>query len=119
MSVSREDFLDAILFASHLAKVDSAFSILVEKALIDLVKSVGISKEEMEGLRQKISLEAALNELESVDSKEMLVEVLYFIASTDGVIQDDENNFIDRVIKRLKLNPGQFSFFLNIEQIDE
>ena len=118
MGLARDEFLDILFLARHMASADGEFHPMEKKVLVALFKAMGVSPQEAESIRNKSSLETAIQDLQSEASKQILVDVLILVASADGIFDDDERTFIRRVMQRLHMPTDKHPYLKEGEQPD-
>lgn len=111
MSVNRSEFVSILVFATHIAKIDGFLKNSEKKLLIQLAQEASLTDEEMSAAHDADSLESSIKSIQSNDSKTLLINILYLVASADGEFDRDENAFILKVIQRLELDENQFPYF--------
>ena len=105
MSISRQDLKTILVFAIHLAKVDSEFTLQEKKVLKRYSEAIGLQEEEREelvGLGGSLSEDAAA--LSSDDAKELLLKTLCAVSFVDGNTSSDEVEFIQKVQLKLGID---------------
>ena len=116
MNISRQEFLNIILVARHIAKSDGMMEPVEIDALKKIVKSLQIKEAELEQMKQDTSLSNALNKLTSDDCKHLLIDILMFIACVDSELCDTEKETIKKIMRHLSINPETHPYFA--EEVD-
>lgn len=111
MDLNREEFLDILMLARHMAMADGEMHPNEKKVLVALFNSIGVTPEEQEKLRSKSSIGALMKEVQSEEARLALVDVLALVAGADGKFEDEEKHFIFRVMKKLNMDPNDHPYF--------
>ncbi|MCZ6644874.1 MAG: hypothetical protein O7B79_01405 [SAR324 cluster bacterium] len=105
MSISRQDLKAILVFAIHLSKVDSDFSLQEKKMLKRYADTIGLQEEEraeLVGLGGSLDQDA--DALSSNEAKELLLKTLCAVSFVDGNTTDDEVDFIQKVQLKLGID---------------
>ncbi|MBF0286201.1 MAG: TerB family tellurite resistance protein [SAR324 cluster bacterium] len=116
--MEREEFLDILFLAKHMAAADGELHPMEKKVLFALFKAIGVNNEELETIRQKLSLEDAIEGLKSEEGKQILIDVLVLVASADNIFEDEEREYITKVMHRLDMNPETHPYFASEDGLD-
>ncbi len=114
----RNEFLDILTVLNHLAHADGAMHPSEKKVLIALFRAAKVTSEEQEQIRRHTSLEEMMEEINSDEAKKALIDLLALIAGADGVFQEEEEELIKKVMKRLGIIPGEHPYFKDGEGLD-
>jgi len=102
-SISRNELKTILLFGVHIAKLDKNFDIWERKILSRFATAIKLSDSERQSLgKQRFSLGKGLQELESDDARQLLVKLMCAVSFVDGSASDQELDFIERVVTKLK-----------------
>ncbi|MCZ6556840.1 MAG: hypothetical protein O7A69_03570 [SAR324 cluster bacterium] len=105
MSISRQDLKAILVFAIHLAKVDSDFHLQEKKMLKRYADTIGLQDEERDEL---VGLGGSLDQdadaLSSNEAKELLLKTLCAVSFVDGNTTADEVDFIQKVQLKLGID---------------
>ena len=118
MSVNRQEYLGIISIVSHLARSDGDIADSEKKVLMTLFKAIGVTKEEQAAMKAKTSIGSLLEEIQSDEAKNALVDTLALVAGADGVFEDEERAFITKVMKRIGMEPSEHSYFQDGGDLD-
>ncbi|MBF0352341.1 MAG: TerB family tellurite resistance protein [SAR324 cluster bacterium] len=118
MDINREQYLDILVLASHMARADGELHPSEKKVLTALFNSIDVTDDEQKLIRQKSSVEKMIQEVTSNDAKNALVDVLALVAGADGVFEDKEKDFITKIMKRVGMNPNEHPYFKAGGQLD-
>ena len=72
-----------------------------KKVLMAIFKAASVTHEEHEKMKSSHSLDGMLKQLQSVDAKHTLVELMALVAGADGVLKDEEKTIIKKIMKRI------------------
>ncbi len=122
MSLARQEFLDILILARHMAGADGELHPMEKKVLHALFKAMDITPEESSAMRSNLSVSKAIRDLKSEEAKNVLIDVLVLVASADGKFEEDERIFISKVMHRFGIEPEGHPYFreggeLNVEEI--
>ena len=113
MNITREQFLNILFVARYVASTDGTLDQSEIDALKAILKALKVNDEELRQIKQKTSLSHALENLTSNESKQLLIDVLVFIACVDGELCSTEQQFIKKVMKYLSIDPNIHPYFEN------
>ncbi len=116
--MERAEFLDILFLAKHMAAADGELHPMEKKVLFALFKAVGVNNAELEAIKQKVSLEEAILGLQSEEAKQILIDVLVLVASADNIFEDEEQEYITKVMHRLGMDPETHPYFASEEGLD-
>ena len=116
--MERNEFLDILTVLNHLAHTDGEMHPSEKKVLIALFRAAKITPEEQEQIRRHTSLEEMMEEINSDEAKKALIDLLALIAGADGVFQEEEEELIKKVMKRVGITPEEHSYFKDGEGLD-
>jgi len=111
MGLNREEFLNIILLANHMANADNELHPVEKKVLISLYKTIKVTPEEQSRLSQKASVAELLQEIKSEEAQNALIDILIMVAGADGKFEKEEKVFIFRIMKSLEMNPSDHPAF--------
>ena len=117
MKISRDEFLDIMLMASHMAGADGSIDVSEKKVMVALFKSIGITPQEQAQIKKRGSLKEAMSHLRE-DAKILLIDVLLLIASADGKFEKNEREFVLKVMKKINMQPKDHPCFRDNANID-
>lgn len=99
-AITRQDLKTILLFATHVAKVDSEFALQEKEFLFKVAEGMRLTPQERgDLLKQEASLSSGLNHLSSNAAKQLLVKTLCAVSHCDGKAVKAETDFIQRVIE--------------------
>lgn len=102
-AITREELKTILLFGVHIAKLDKNFDIWERKILSRFAAAMKLSDEERKKLgQQRFSLGKGLGALESSAARQLLVKLMCAVSFVDGSASDQELDFIERVVTKLK-----------------
>ena len=111
--ISREELKTILLFGVHVAKLDNDMHALENKILKRFVDAIHLSdSEKADLLNQDISLGHGLAQITSDAARTLLLKTMCAVASVDGTIGPEEQEFIERVVVKF----GQAAFILPKEE---
>ena len=116
--MERNEFLDILTVLNHLAHADSEMHPSEKKVLIALFRAAKVTPEEQEQIRRHTSLEEMIEEINSDEAKNALIDLLALIAGADGVFQEEEEELIKKVMKRVDITPEEHPYFKDGEGLD-
>jgi len=98
-AITRQDLTTILLFGIHIAKIDDNFDVWEKRILKRFADRMHLSDaERAELLHQEISLGRELRNLSSKDALTLLVKTLCAVSYVDGKANDEELQFIERVV---------------------
>jgi len=101
MSISRDELINIFSVVSFLAHAEKEMHVAEKKVLIALFKASKITQEEQNIMKSNTSLEDMLKNIQSVEAKHTLVELMALVAASDGVFEDEERVIIKKIMKRI------------------
>lgn len=111
MAVSKSDLLNILYIARCLGSVDDVFAQSELQTIKKLTSAFHLTIEDLEALKDKVSAKEAVNQLESVEAKEILVDVLFVLAASDGFFDNKEKVFTKNVMNLIDIDPEQYPIF--------
>ena len=103
--ISRQDLKTILVFAIHLAKVDSKFHMMEKKILKRFSDSMDLQDDEREELvAMGGSLAGDADALSSSNAKELLLKTLCAVSFVDGNTSPEEVDFIQKVQTKLGID---------------
>lgn len=103
--ISRQDLKTILVFAIHLAKVDSNFHMMEKKILKRFSDSMNLQDDEREELvAMGGSLAEDADALSSNSAKELLLKTLCAVSFVDGNTSPEEVDFIQKVQAKLGID---------------
>lgn len=122
MSLDRNEFMDILFMAKHMASSDGEMHPMEKKVLYALFKAIGVNHDELENIKSKTSIEQSINALVSHEAKQILIDVLVLVASADNKFEEEERQLIVKVMRKLGMDPQAHPYFsegnaLNVEKI--
>ena len=101
MSISRDELINILSVVSFLGHYEREMQVAVKKVLMAIFKAASVTHEEHEKMKSSHSLDGMLKQLQSVDAKHTLVELMALVAGADGVLKDEEKTIIKKIMKRI------------------
>ena len=101
MSITRDELVNIFSVVSFLAHAEKEMHVAEKKVLIALFKASKITPEEQNIMKSNISLDEMLKQIQSVEAKHTLVELMALVAAADGVFEDEERVIIKKIMKRI------------------
>ena len=101
MTISRDELVNIFSVVSFLAHAEKEMHVAEKKVLIALFKAFKITPEEQNIMKSNTSLEQMLKQIQSVEAKHTLVELMALVAASDGVFEDEERVIIKKIMKRI------------------
>ena len=102
-AISRDELKTILAFGVHIAKLDQKFDIWEKKILGRFAEAMRLSPDERKALAtQRFSLGKGLHALASDGARVLLVKLMCAVSFVDGSASDQELEFIERVVTRLK-----------------
>ena len=101
MSISRDELINILSVVSFLGHYEREMHAAEKKVLIAIFKAASVTHEEHEKMKSSHSLDGMLKQLQSVDAKHTLVELMALVAGADGVLKDEEKTIIKKIMKRI------------------
>jgi len=100
--ITRQDLLTVMLFATHIAKLDSDFDPWEKKMLVRFAETIKLTDEERASLgKGGQSLGQSLQSISSGNALQLLIKMLCAVCYVDGTANKDELDFIEKVISKL------------------
>ena len=100
MSISRDELMNILSVVSFLGHYEREMH-AAEKKVLAIFKAASVTHEEHEKMKSSHSLDGMLKQLQSVDAKHTLVELMALVAGADGVLKDEEKTIIKKIMKRV------------------
>ena len=101
MSISRDELINILSVVSFLGHYEREMHTAEKKVLMAIFKAASVTHEEHEKMKSSHSLDGMLEQLQSVDAKHTLVELMALVAGADGVLKDEERTIIKKIMKRI------------------
>ena len=101
MSISRDELINILSVVSFLGHYEREMHSAEKKVLMAIFKAASVTHEEHEKMKSSHSLDGMLKQLQSVDAKHTLVELMALVAGADGVLKDEEKTIIKKIMKRI------------------
>ena len=101
MSLSRDELINILSVVSFLGHYETEMHPAEKKLLMAIFKAASVTHEEHEKMKSSHSLDGMLKQLQSVDAKHTLVELMALVAGADGVLKDEEKTIIKKIMKRI------------------
>jgi len=101
MSITRDELVNIFSVVSYLAHAEKEMHVAEKKVMIALFKASRITPEEQNIMKSKTSLEEMLKQIQSVEAKHTLIELMALVAAADGVFEDEERVIINKIMKRI------------------
>ena len=101
MSLSRDELINILSVVSFLGHYEREMHAAEKKVLMAIFKAASVTHEEHEKMKSSHSLDGMLQQLQSVDAKHTLVELMALVAGADGVLKDEEKTIIKKIMKRI------------------
>ena len=101
MSLSRDELINILSVVSFLGHYEREMHAAEKKVLMAIFKAASVTHEEHEKMKSSHSLDGMLKQLQSVDAKHTLVELMALVAGADGVLKDEEKTIIKKIMKRI------------------
>ena len=101
MPISRDELVNIFSVVSFLAHAEKEMHVAEKKVLVALFKAATITPEEQNTMKSNTSLEEMLKQIQSVEAKHTLVELMALVAASDGVFEDEERVIIKKIMKRV------------------
>ena len=101
MSLSRVELINILSVVSFLGHYEREMHAAEKKVLMAIFKAASVTHEEHEKMKSSHSLDGMLQQLQSVDAKHTLVELMALVAGADGVLKDEEKTIIKKIMKRI------------------
>ena len=101
MSISRDELINILSVVSFLGHYEREMHAAEKKVLMAIFKAASVTHEEHEKMKSSHSLDGMLEQLQSVDAKHTLVELMALVAGADGVLKDEEKIIIKKIMKRI------------------
>lgn len=109
-SMTREQFKTILVMAKHMASSDQEFHPMEKKVLMAMFKAMDITHEEQNTMKT-VSLKDAIKSIVSDEAKNTLIDVLILMASADGKFEENEQEFIYKVMSHLHMDPSKHAYF--------
>jgi len=104
MSLSRDELINILSVVSFLGHYEREMHAAEKKVLMAIFKAASVTHEEHEKMKSSHSLDGMLKQLQSVDAKHTLVELMALVAAADGVFEEEERVIIKKIMKRLDIS---------------
>ena len=101
MSISRDELINILSVVSFLGHYEREMHAAEKKVLMAIFKAASVTHEEHEKMKSSHSLDGMLAQIQSVDAKHTLVELMALGAGADGVLKDEEKIIIKKIMKRI------------------
>ena len=101
MSLSRDELINILSVVSFLGHYEREMHAAEKKVLMAIFKAASVTHEEHEKMKSSHSLDGMLKQIQSVDAKHTLVELMALVAGADGVLKDEEKIIIKKIMKRI------------------
>ena len=101
MSLSRDELINILSVVSFLGHYEREMHAAEKKVLMAIFKAASVTHEEHEKMKSSHSLDGMLKQIQSVDAKHTLVELMALVAAADGVLKDEEKIIIKKIMKRI------------------
>jgi hypothetical protein len=101
MSLNRDELINILSVVSFLGHYEREMHAAEKKVLMAIFKAASVTHEEHEKMKSSHSLDGMLQQLQSVDAKHTLVELMALVAGADGVLKDEEKTIIKKIMKRI------------------
>ena len=101
MSLSRDELINILSVVSFLGHYEREMHAAEKKVLMAIFKAASVTHEEHENMKSSHSLDGMLKQIQSVDAKHTLVELMALVAGADGVLKDEEKTIIKKIMKRI------------------
>ena len=101
MSISRDELINILSVVSFLGHYEREMHAAEKKVLMAIFNAASVTHEEHEKMKSSHSLDGMLQQLQSVDAKHTLVELMALVAGADGVLKDEEKTIIKKIMKRI------------------
>ena len=101
MSISRDELINILSVVSFLGHYEREMHAAEKKVLMAIFKASSVTHEEHEKMKSSHSLDGMLKQIQSVDAKHTLVELMALVAGADGVLKDEEKIIIKKIMKRI------------------
>ncbi len=101
MSLSRDELINILSVVSFLGHYEREMHAAEKKVLMAIFKAASVTHEEHEKMKSIHSLDGMLKQIQSVDAKHTLVELMALVAGADGVLKDEEKIIIKKIMKRI------------------
>ena len=101
MSLSRDELINILSVVSFLGHYEREMHTAEKKVLMAIFKAASVTHEEHEKMKSNHSLDGMLEQLQSVDAKHTLVELMALVAGADGVLKNEEKTIIKKIMKRI------------------
>ena len=101
MSLSRDELINILSVVSFLGHYEREMHAAEKKVLMAIFKAASVTHEEHEKMKSSHSLDGMLKQLQSVDAKHTLVELMALVAGADGILKDEEKIIIKKIMKRI------------------
>ena len=101
MSLSRDELINILSVVSFLGHYEREMHAAEKKVLMAIFKAASVTHEEHEKMKSSHSLDGMLIQIQSVDAKHTLVELMALVAGADGVLKDEEKTIIKKIMKRI------------------
>jgi len=101
-AISREELLTIMLFGLHIAKIDNNMDVWERKMLVRFAEAIHLTDEERVGLSKGgVSLSEKMKNLNTIESRQLLVKMLCAVCFADGAANAHELGFIEKVVSKL------------------
>jgi len=111
MAVSKDELLNILYIARCLGDVDDLFAPTELQTMKKITAAFHLTVEDLEALKEKISAKEAVQQLESNIAKELLVDVLFVLAASDGFFDNKEKVFTKNAMNLIDIDPEQYPIF--------
>ena len=101
MSLNRDELINILSVVSFLGHYEREMHAAEKKVLMAIFKAASVTHEEHEKMKSSHSLDGMLKQIQSVDAKHTLVELMALVAGADGVLKDEEKTIIKKIMKRI------------------
>ena len=101
MSLSRDELINILSVVSFLGHYEREMHAAEKKVLMAIFKAASVTHEEHEKMKSSHSLDGMLKQIQSVDAKHTLVELMALVAGADGILKDEEKTIIKKIMKRI------------------
>ena len=101
MSLNRDELINILSVVSFLGHYEREMHAAEKKVLMAIFKAASVTHEEHEKMKSSHSLDGMLKQIQSVDAKHTLVELMALVAGADGVLEDEEKRIIKKIMKRI------------------
>ncbi len=101
MSLSRDELINILSVVSFLGHYEREMHAAEKKVLMAIFKAASVTHEEHEKMKSSHSLDGMLKQIQSVDAKHTLVELMALVAGADGILKDEEKIIIKKIMKRI------------------